>query len=360
MTSPSLTLKLLSAITTPHGPIRLQALMQRGPLPGMGQVTRIQQRSANVVELSLSVGSDFQGFQAGQYLQLGQQIDGRWVKRPFSPACAPFAGAGELHFAIRIQDQGLWTGHLQQGLAIGQPIMVGQAAGDYVLPETAGHIDHLVLVSGGTGLAPNLSLAAFAAEQGIAKISLLHYNRNDQDIPGEPLLKQLQENPAVRWQPINTALKPSTSMPWAGHFHRRHIQALSAPNERQHIMVCGPESLRTAVHKLGAHKTDPRTVHSESFGLALRPTGTASKTSAVEFSRSQVKATASGQSLLEIAEANGLNPEFGCRMGICASCTCRKTQGQVRDLRDGSLSAHGEEEIRLCVSAPVGDVQINL
>lgn len=360
MTSSSLTSKLLSAITTPHGPIRLQALMQRGPLPGMGQVTRIQQRSANVVELSLDVGADFQGFQAGQYLQLGQQIDGRWVKRPFSPACAPFAGAGELHFAIRIQDQGLWTGQLQQGLAIGQPIMVGEAAGDYVLPESASDIDHLVLVSGGTGLAPNLSLAAFAADQGIAKISLLHYNRDDQDLPGAPLLQQLQEHPAVRWQPIDTRQKPSKSEPWAGHFDRRHIQALSVAGERQHVMVCGPEPLRTAVHKLRADKANPRTVQSESFGTTLRPTVAASEASAVEFSRSQVKVTARGQSLLELAEASGLNPEFGCRMGICASCTCRKTQGQVRDLRDGSLSAHGEEEIRLCVSAPVGDVQINL
>lgn len=360
MSTTSFATKLLGALTTPHGPLRLRAMSASALLPGMGRVSAIEQVSPEVVELSLEVGQDFTGFAAGQYLQLGQQINGRWVKRPFSPACAPFSGAGELKFAIRIQEQGLWTSQLQQRTQVGQPMMVGAAAGDYRLPADNLAIEHLILVSGGTGLAPNLSLAREALNRHIPRITLLHYARDMQQIPGQHQLSQLQQQPGLRWQPVCTQQKPTVTQLWAGHFKKAHIDELRTPQEQTHIMVCGPATLRTAVHKYASAKTSHCTAQSESFGspIALRPKQ--SKTAAVQFSRSSVQATSHGQSLLELAEAKGLNPEFGCRMGICASCTCRKTQGQVRDLRDGSLSASGEEDIRLCVSAPVGEVHINL
>lgn len=360
MSTPSFASKLLGALTTPHGPIRLRALTESALLPGMGRVSRIEHVSAEVVELSLEVGPDFSGFSAGQYLLLGQQINGRWVKRPFSPACAPFSGAGELSFAIRVQDQGLWTGELQRTMQIGQPIMVGAAVGDYRLPTDEDPTEHLVLVSGGTGLAPNLSLAQQAIRQHIPKITLLHYTRDLSAIPGQAQIAQLRQHPGLSWKTVCTTQKPSRTSIWAGRFKNAHIEQLRTEQERTHLMVCGPATLRTAVHKFASVKSRGCSVSSESFGSATLATKTKSEAGTVRFSNSNLQAKSQGQNLLELAEANGLSPEFGCRMGICASCTCRKTGGQVRDLRDGSLSAGGEEDIRLCVSAPVGDVHLNL
>jgi ferredoxin len=68
----------------------------------------------------------------------------------------------------------------------------------------------------------------------------------------------------------------------------------------------------------------------------------------------------SGATLLEQAEAAGLNPEFGCRMGICFSCTKVKTAGCTRNVRTGDLHTEPDTEIQLCISAPVGDVAIDL
>jgi hypothetical protein len=47
-------------------------------------------------------------------------------------------------------------------------------------------------------------------------------------------------------------------------------------------------------------------------------------------------------------------------MGICHSCTCRKTGGTVRNLITGALSTAESEDIQICVSVPVGDVDIDL
>ena len=78
------------------------------------------------------------------------------------------------------------------------------------------------------------------------------------------------------------------------------------------------------------------------------------------FTDSDVGVTDDGRPLLEQAEAAGLTPESGCRMGICHTCTRRKTRGAVRNLITGAVSSADEEDVQICVSAPVGDVDIAL
>ena len=80
----------------------------------------------------------------------------------------------------------------------------------------------------------------------------------------------------------------------------------------------------------------------------------------VSFARSGEQAGNTGASLLEQAEALGLRPEHGCRMGICFSCTARKTEGTVRNLRTGAESSLPDEDIQVCVTSPVGDCTVDL
>ena len=64
--------------------------------------------------------------------------------------------------------------------------------------------------------------------------------------------------------------------------------------------------------------------------------------------------------LLEAGEECGVVMPSGCRMGICNTCSCRKTSGAVRNVLTGETSAKEDELIRICVSVPVGDVEIAL
>jgi hypothetical protein len=47
-------------------------------------------------------------------------------------------------------------------------------------------------------------------------------------------------------------------------------------------------------------------------------------------------------------------------MGICHTCTCRKRAGAVRNLQTGEVSAEPDEDIQLCISAPAGDVALDI
>jgi uncharacterized protein len=56
-------------------------------------------------------------------------------------------------------------------------------------------------------------------------------------------------------------------------------------------------------------------------------------------------------SLLELAEAVGLAPVFGCRSGICGTCATRITSGAV-DYIEEPLAPRGEGQVLLCCSVP--------
>ena len=96
----------------------------------------------------------------------------------------------------------------------------------------------------------------------------------------------------------------------------------------------------------------------EFFKPPRASTGTAE--GEVAFSRTGQSAANTGASLLEQAEALGLRPEFGCRMGICFSCVTTKTEGTVRNILTGEESSLPDEDIRICVSAPQGDCTVDL
>jgi ferredoxin-NADP reductase len=140
-----------------------------------------------------------------------------------------------------------------------------------------------------------------------------------------------------------------------GHFDADHLAAaMPEPGEDTAVYVCGPPALVDAVR---AHCPDAQ---SESFvpptfGAPAEATG-----GRISFTDSGVRATDDGRPLLQQAEDAGLTPESGCRMGICHSCTRRKTSGAVRNLITGTISTAEEEDVQICVSAPVGDVEIAL
>ena len=58
--------------------------------------------------------------------------------------------------------------------------------------------------------------------------------------------------------------------------------------------------------------------------------------------------------LLELAESIGLAPKFGCRSGICGTCTTRISNGAV-DYLEEPVAVRGPGEVLLCCSIPRSD-----
>jgi stearoyl-CoA 9-desaturase NADPH oxidoreductase len=119
--------------------------------------------------------------------------------------------------------------------------------------------------------------------------------------------------------------------------------------------ACGPAPLIDAVQKA---YTGSDQLRLEYFKAPRVAGGDAE--GEVAFTRSGTAGANTGATLLEQAEALGLEPEYGCRMGICFSCTSRKTEGTVRNVVTGRESSLPDEDIQICVSQPVGDCAVEL
>jgi len=130
------------------------------------------------------------------------------------------------------------------------------------------------------------------------------------------------------------------------------------------IYVCGPVSLIDDVTKRFAAHVEHGKLHSERFTAPVLAADVApvdDSPKRLAFTKSAVLAKGDAKrSLLVQAEEAGLSPEYGCRIGICHSCRCGKSRGVVRDLVSGELLDETVTEIRLCVSAPVTDVTLDL
>ena len=82
---------------------------------------------------------------------------------------------------------------------------------------------------------------------------------------------------------------------------------------------------------------------------------------AVTFVRSGVSANwhPSFGSILEMAEGQGLDPDYSCRSGICGTCVCKLIEGEVEYFEE-PLEEPDPGHILICCSRPKGDIVIEL
>ncbi len=67
--------------------------------------------------------------------------------------------------------------------------------------------------------------------------------------------------------------------------------------------------------------------------------------------------TGSEESILELAEANGLDLDYGCRMGNCTACEQTILSGEV-DYPNGHAGEPEAGNALLCCCQPKGDADV--
>ncbi|WP_448937134.1 2Fe-2S iron-sulfur cluster-binding protein, partial [Escherichia coli] len=68
-------------------------------------------------------------------------------------------------------------------------------------------------------------------------------------------------------------------------------------------------------------------------------------------SAKEARWTPASGSLLELAEARGLQPEFSCREGTCGTCKTRVLRGAVTHIRQPGVPL-AENEALICSAVP--------
>lgn len=359
--------RALAAMTSPHGVDRY--LEQLDPMwvatevrARVVAVTRETGGDHPVATLTLQPTSTWRGHRAGQFVQVGVEINGaRRTTRCFSISSAESDPGGRFSITVRAHDearpgQQRVSRFLVREAKPGQVLHLSQAQGDFTLSESPATPtnNHLLMISGGSGITPVMSQVRTLLRDGYdgkanRRVTFLHYARSAEDqIFAEELSRIAGADNGVDVQ-------------------LRHGEVFSAdalaglvPDYRDtDTWACGPAPMMELVTEAYAGSPRLRTEFFKTPAVALRA-GHPTPEGRVQFTRAGTGSANTGASLLEQAEALGLSPEYGCRMGICFSCTSRKTEGTVRNVLTGEQSSLPDEDIRICVSTPVGDCAVEL
>lgn len=363
---------LLERLTYPQSPDRFLELVD--PTWSLrevrGEVVDVDRTTPGSITLAVRPNGNWQGHRAGQHVVFTMLVAGVRRSRCYSVTSSEHATDGLVTFTVRRgRDddgrEGLVSGHIHDELAPGTVVHLTQAEGTFTLPEA--RPEHVLLVSGGSGITPVLSILRTLVDEGRAeggpgsgRVTFLHYTRSLAEVPAhDELVALAAAHPGIRLVRVTTQTEEHPDGV-TGHFTAAQLAEVVPDWRRATAFVCGSSRLVSDVR--AQWEADGLEIAAEQFDppAAIVPAGT-EVSGEVSFSASGKSAENTGRPLLEQAEALGLSPSYGCRMGICFSCTRRKTAGATQHLHTGEVTTEAEADIQLCVSVPVGgDVTIDL
>lgn len=217
-------------------------------------------------------------------------------------------------------------------LSVGDTIRARGPKNDFRLAADA---SHSVLIAGGIGITPILSMAVELAGRS-APFSLHYASRHP-------------ESMAYRHEVESFGSQRSTLYFDEGQ-PGKGIQLaalLAVPRPATHIYVCGPRPLIDATIAIGRDKGwPPEQIHFELFTNGVVADEPPLE---VELRRSKIMLQVrSDQSILDAMIEAGCDPMFDCRRGECGSCSIRVVEGEP-DHRDYCLSNDDKAEPLMCV-----------
>ncbi|MEC9408307.1 MAG: ferredoxin reductase [Pseudomonadota bacterium] len=359
--------RVLSALAYPH-PVgsfveavdaRLRLRTSSGHTPA--RVVAVDRPTADTARLTLRPAVRWTDFQPGQFVQLAVEVDGVRRVRCFSPAQSSHLDDGLVELAIKVNGEGRVSRHLYDHAVPGMRLALSAPQGEFHLPAV--RPGRILLISGGSGITPVLSMLRTLVDEGhTGRVTFLHYLRRPQDqIAADELAAIDHAHANIDVITVFTDPAFADAGAAAGHCTTEQLASLVPDFDRAETWLCGPEGLMQAVESVYALRECSQRLHTERFSLATPVTpDPGPSTGELRFARSERVIDNSGATLLEQAEAAGLRPQHGCRMGICSTCTCRKQSGAVRNLQTGAISTESDEDIRICISQPVGSVTLDL
>lgn len=317
-------------------------------------------------------------FKSGQFLTIKLPIEGLDTIRTYTVSSAP--GDPIVRISVKRESarkdtdrDGLCSSFIHDQLAVGDVIQAKAPCGTFTFDTQ--ETRPAVLLAGGIGITPMVAMARHALIDGvrtrhIRPITFIGsaHNKEQRAFFDEINDIAAQSTGRIRsfWalSSVDSALVPGKDYHQRGRISAELLQAV-LPLDDYDFYLCGPgpfmQSMYDMLRTLGI---DNARIYSEEFGPASlrRDTDSAdvevnlksgANEAVVEFTRSQVEQawTNDDGSLLDFAEAHGLNPEFGCRSGQCGACKVKLVSGEVT-YRTKPSSPLDKSEILLCCAIP--------
>ncbi|NRG17490.1 pyridoxamine 5'-phosphate oxidase family protein [Rhizobiales bacterium] len=314
------------------------------------RVTRVVRESSTIRSFYLEPadGGWRPAFEAGQFLPIRLRLpDGELACRTYTLSSAP--GDKLFRISVKREADGKVSRHLHDQVGEGDIVEALSPRGHFT-PDTS-HDRPIVLISAGVGVTPMISMLKHLVVEDFRTrkerpIHFIHAARSS----GERAFFEEARKIASLAQSVRLHFtlrrqeegdQPGRDLHSVGRIGVDLLKAI-LPFDDHDFYICGPSGMTQSVYDgLRDLNVADRRIFSESFGdsgLRRRPDhsergkqSVGEGRAAVRFSASGVEASWTPESgtLLELAEASGLRPHYGCRSGSCGSCAARLAEGAV-------------------------------
>lgn len=305
----------------------------------------------------------------GQFLTVLLDIDGKKVRRAYSMSSTPTLDS---HVGITVKrvEGGLVSNYLNDKVKKGDSIEVMKPLGNFTLETDKGNKRNIVLIGGGSGITPLMSiLKSVLYFEPESAVSLIYANSNEDSIIFKAKLEELKDKFGDRLNIVHILSKPKQMH---NGYSGRLDDAMMAnicnllPKVEgidTEYFICGPEGMMDAAKAgLKLAKVPKSRIYTESFvasendSAALSDIEGKKVTIIVNGEENEVYVPAD-QSILDAGLDAGLDMPFSCQSGLCTACMGKCQSGEVKMSNNDGLS---EDELAegyrlLCVGHPASD-----
>lgn len=313
-------------------------------------VVAVRKETHDTTSITLKPNSLFKGMKSGQYARVNVEINGRRVGRTYSLSVVE--GSALLRFTVKQIEGGAVSTYINSNLKAGDTVVLDSIGGEFTLAKAK--TSTLQFVAAGSGITPVMSMLYTlekTAPQTPVQFFYISRNRDNRIFADE--LDAL----AARWPALTLINHDSDTQ---GVPTAEVIGAALPGFGSLSTWVCGPRVMLEGIQPF--FSAQPELLVTETFmpPVFAKAGDDMGPVSVVLDNLNRSFTTEGDQPLLQQIEAQGIQPQNGCRMGICATCTCLKVQGATQNLLTGEISNAPNELIKLCSTRALSDITLNI
>jgi ferredoxin-NADP reductase len=272
-------------------------------------------------------------YRPGQFVTLLLTIDGEDIERSYSISSSP-SRPHVLELTVKRVPGGRVSNWLCDHVMRGERLTIKGPAGKFSCFDCPS--SKMLFIGAGSGITPLMSMSRWITDTSAdVDVRFLASFKSPAHIVFRKELELISARHACfRIAVTLTSTWPGRTESWTGlngRFNKSMIHALVPDLDQRHVFLCGPEpfaaDVRRILQELGF---DMAKLHNESFGSSRiagggkrvpKPLTLSEPRHRVHFTKSdRTVETDETLTLLELAEAHGIEMDYACRTGSCAEC----------------------------------------
>jgi len=309
-------------------------------------------------------------FEAGQYINLSVNINGVVTSRPYSMSSPP-SQSSYYELTVKRKQGGFVSNFLLDCIKRDDVLESTAPAGEFHYNPLF-HGDYLVLIAGGSGMTPMMSMIRDVTDRGLERQMHLFYGSRN---PDEIIFKQELERLASNHE--NLTVDFVISEPEEGYqgltgfIDGKLLKDRLGDLTKKTFFLCGPEAMykfcQNELEGLGLRR---KQVRMEVFGPPTDvtvepgwPQGLAADAKfKVQVSGGREFEVPVGEPLLNSLDRAGLSVPSSCHSGECSLCRVKLISGAVFQLPTIKLRVSDDRfgYIYSCCAYPTEDIEIEI